>query len=174
MRFFARYFEIFPLLVEEPTLCYVEVMLDIKILLRFFDIGFVKKHLLTLLLLALIPFGEILLLFFLEEFVGRYFILASTATTGFLGFFLTYGVVQRHIHKIKNRIFEGIYPVKGFIRLAGSLMGSLFLIIPGFATDVVGLFFFLPLFRDALGALVVRGLEIETKDLYEYLKLYDF
>lgn len=148
-------------------------MFNIKILLRLFDTGFIKRNFLILLLFALIPFGEILLLFYLGEFLGRYLTLAIAAATGLLGFFLAYGVVRRQIIEIKMRIQEGAYPGKGFMGLAGSLAGSICLITPGFATDILGLFFFLPLFRDALGNMVIRKLEIQTKELYEYLKLYD-
>ena len=60
-----------------------------------------------------------------------------------------------------------------FVDLAGTIVGSLLLVTPGFASDAVGFLFFVPLFRHLVGRLVTNRMRDRLKELYEYLKLYD-
>lgn len=58
-------------------------MVNIKWILRFFDLDFIRKNLLIILLFALIPFSEILVILYLGEKLGKFLVLAATAATGF-------------------------------------------------------------------------------------------
>ena len=148
-------------------------MFNIKVLLNFFDLNFIKKNMLIMLFFALIPFGEILFLLYIGETLGQYLVFAIAAATGLIGFFFSYDVVQRIIRRIKAKIKKDKYPEQEFLGLAGAILGSSLLITPGFATDIIGLLIFIPGFRRAAGQIIVRVLEIQLKELYEYLKLYD-
>ena len=44
---------------------------------------------------ALIPFGEILVILYLGEKLGKFLVLAATAATGLLGFFLCYSAIRK-------------------------------------------------------------------------------
>lgn len=148
-------------------------MTNIRLFLRFFDLDFVRKNLLYILFFALIPFGEILFILYLGEKLGKYLVLAGTAATGLIGFFLYYGSVKRLIGRIRIRVARDEFPGDDFLGLAGSVLGSVLLITPGFFTDIMGLLLFLPIIRNAIGKILIRKQEIQLKELYEYLKLYD-
>jgi len=148
-------------------------MLYGKIVLQLFDFRFLLKHLLLLLFLALLPFGDMVLLLFLGEMEGRYLVLAAAIATGFLGFFLALFLIQGQIRKVRATVRQGADPYRGFSILAGVFVGSLFLLFPGFITDAVGLIILLPLFREMVGRRAIRRLGVPVKELNEFLKLYD-
>ena len=148
-------------------------MVNIKLFLRFFDLDFIRKNLLTILLFALIPFGEILLILYMGEKLGKYLILAATAATGLFGFFLCYLSIKKIINRIRTQVRRDEFPGQDFLGLAGSVLGSVFLITPGFLTDALGILMFFPVVRNSIGALIVSKMEIQLKELYEYLKLYE-
>lgn len=148
-------------------------MLYGKIVLQMFDFRFLLKHLLVLLLLALLPFGDMVLLLILGEMEGRYLVFAAAISTGFLGFFLALFLIQGQIKKVRATVKRGADPYRGFSVLAGVIVGSLFLLFPGFISDTVGLIILLPLFREMVGRLTIRRLGVPVKELNEFLKLYD-
>ena len=148
-------------------------MLYGKILLQLFDFRFLLKYFLCLLLLALLPFGDMVFLLLLGEFAGRYLVFAAAISTGFIGFFLALFLIQRQIRKVRALVKQGADPYRGISTLAGDIIGSLFLLFPGFITDAVGLIILLPLFREFVGRLTIRRLGIPVKELNEFLKLYD-
>ena len=149
-------------------------MLNIKILLKFFDLNFIKKNFLLMLLLALVPMGELLFILYLGEHFGRYFVLALAVATGLFGFFLSLGLIKRTIVRIKVKIKNDVYPYQEFIGLAGAFIAGALLIIPGFFTDAAGVLIILPGMRRVAGIVIISKMEIKLKELYEYLKLYEY
>ncbi len=144
-----------------------------KILLQMFDFRYLLKNLLLLLLLALLPFGDMVLLLFLGELVGRYLVFAAAIATGLLGFFLGLFFIQRQLKKVRTSVKKGVDPQRVFSSLAGVILGSLFLLFPGFITDTIGLIMLLPLFREIIGKVIIRRLGVPVKEINEFLKLYD-
>ncbi|MBI9103559.1 MAG: FxsA family protein [Spirochaetales bacterium] len=149
-------------------------MFNIKVLLNFFDLNFIKKNLLLFLLFALVPFGELLFILYVGEHFGRYLVFALAVTTGLVGFFLSYNLIQGVIIRIKRKIKNDEYPGQDFLGLAGAVVAAILLISPGFLTDIVGILLFIPGIRNGVGKLVVSRMEIQLKELYEYLKLYEY
>ena len=144
-----------------------------KILLQMFDFRYLLKNLLLLLLLALLPFGDMVLLLFLGELVGRYLVFAAAIATGLLGFFLGLFFIKRQLKKVRTSVKKGVDPQRVFSSLAGVILGSLFLLFPGFITDTIGLIMLLPLFREIIGKVIIRRLGVPVKEINEFLKLYD-
>ena len=148
-------------------------MLDIRVVLRFLDRDFIVRLLFLMLLYSIVPLGEIFLFLYLGELVGNYLVLAVAAIVGLAGVLIAMRQVQGILLRLKVKIKQGIYPGKEFIDLAGILIGSIFLLTPGFVTDLLGFLLFIPPLRDALGRAITKRLDRNLKEIYEYLKLYD-
>lgn len=148
-------------------------MIEMRTLIRFADRGFVLKIFLLLLFFSLFPIGEVLLFFHAGAEFGNYFILACAAATGLLGLFIATSQAWRTIRKLRFKIQTGVYPEKEFQHLAGILLASFLLLIPGFITDALGLLFYLPFIRNLVGRGITKPMDHRLKQAYEYLKMYD-
>ncbi|HEC62209.1 MAG TPA: FxsA family protein [bacterium] len=149
-------------------------MLSIKLLLRFFDKTFVTRLLMLALLYSLVPLAEIFLLIYLGDLLGTYLILALTASTGLIGLLIALNSFQRNLKILKQKIKDGQYPGEEFVTLTGVIAGGLLLLTPGFITDFLGFLLFVPAVRNGLGRLFIQKTQTSMKELYEYLKLYDY
>lgn len=148
-------------------------MLSMKVLIRFVDREFLVKLLLLLLFYSLLPIGEIVLLFFIKDYLGSYITLASVAGTGLIGLIFAWSRISAIMKALRIRIRSGYFPREEFVSLAGCCVGSILLLTPGFITDIAGFFLFFSLFRRIAGTQIVRRMEGRLKELYEYLKLYE-
>lgn len=142
-------------------------------MLRFLDRDFVIRLLFLMLLYSIVPLCEILLFLYLGEIAGNYLVLAVAAVVGLVGVLIAMRQVQGLLVRLKVKIRQGLYPGKEFVDLAGIFLGSVFLLTPGFITDLAGFLLFLPPIRGAIGRAVARRLDGKFKEIYEYLKLYD-
>jgi UPF0716 protein FxsA len=158
-----------------PVLCYTRLtMTEYRLLFRFLDRDFLFKLIFLLLLYSLVPLSEIVLFIYLSQLIGQYLILALAAIIGLVGVLVAARQITIILKKLKSKIKKGEYPGQEFIDLAGILIGSVFLLTPGFITDFVGFLLLIPPVRVALGRLIVRRMEGRLKELYEYLRLYDY
>ena len=148
-------------------------MISVKLVLKFLQKDFVLKFLFLVLLCSLVPLTEVFVLLYLGRLIGNYFILAIAASTGLLGLLIIIREFQSNLDVLKRKIREGEYPDNEFMRLAGILAGGVFLLTPGFITDVIGCFLFIPIFRHWVGKLISLQLESNLKEIYEYMSLYD-
>ena len=149
-------------------------MLDVKALIKFFDVRFLYKLFSLLLLFFLVFVIDILIILLVSEPVGRYLTLAIVLMLSFVGFFLGIQAMNRIIERTKKKVKEGIYPEEEFAEFLGTGIATVFLILPGFLSKVIGLVCFVPAVRRALGGRFTSKQGSKMKELYEYLKLYDF
>jgi UPF0716 protein FxsA len=148
-------------------------MTEFRLFFKLLDKDFLFRLIFLFLLYSLVPLSEIMLFLYLGDLVGKYFILALAAVAGLLGVLIALGQVRSTLSGIKKKIRAGEYPGKEFMDLAGILIGSIFLLTPGFITDFLGFLLLVPPIRDGLGRLFVRRLDKRFKEVYEYLRLYD-
>jgi len=148
-------------------------MLDHRVVLRFLDRDFIVRMLFLMLLYSIVPLGEIFLFLYLGELVGNYLVLAVAALLGLIGVLIAMKQAQSVLTRLKVKIKQGLYPGAEFVNLVGILFGAIFLLTPGFVTDLLGFLLFIPPFRDVLGRAVTKKLDRNFKEIYEYLKLYD-
>lgn len=146
-------------------------MLNMKSLLKFFDIGFLYRLLAAFLMIGLVFLGEIYLFFMIFDIFGIFFTLAvSTAKSLFCAFilFFLFGNILKQVRKF---VKIGKYPQKKFELLAGTLVVGILLIFPGIITDVAGIIFMLPVFRRMLGRGFTKSMDGQLHEMYQYLKL---
>lgn len=81
---------------------------------------------------------------------------------------------QKNLVVLKDKIKQGVFPTEQFITLTGIFAAGILLLTPGFVTDLLGFLLFVPVIRSALGRYIIRVTKANFKELYEYLKLYDY
>ena len=148
-------------------------MLDTSFIMRLFQKDFILKLLLLALLYSLIPLAEIFLILQVGGIFGNYLVIAATAAAALLGMLIAFSEIETLIKQVKRKLKNGEYPGKEFMGLAGVFAGALLMISPGFITDAIGLFLFIPVIRNGVGKIITSKMENQLKDIYEYLKLYD-
>jgi UPF0716 protein FxsA len=146
-------------------------MLSMKGLIRIVDRTFLLRALYLALFYSLVPVGEIALLLYLKPYFGNYFLLALILFTELLGAVVAWRLIAKALRTVKEQMADGRYPSEGFAELAGSLLAGLFLVTPGFATVVLGLFLVISIVRRGVGRLMTSKMEHRLKELYEYMKL---
>jgi len=145
-----------------------------KFIVRFLDRNFITKLLILALLYSLLPLAEIFLIIYLGDRIGNYFTLALAAFTGLMGMLFALRGFQKNLQLLKDKIKEGVFPTEEFITLTGIFAAGILLLTPGFITDLLGFSLFIPVIRSALGRFIIRVTRTNFKELYEYLKLYDY
>ena len=149
-------------------------MTEYRLLFRFLDRDFLFKLIFVLLLYSLVPLAEIFLFIYLSGLIGNYLILALAAIVGLVGVLIAARQITLLLKSLKEKIKKGKYPGQEFVDLAGILVGSVFLLTPGFITDFFGFLLLVPPIRKGFGRLIVRRMEGRLTELYEYLRLYDW
>jgi UPF0716 protein FxsA len=145
-----------------------------KFFVQFLDRTFITKLLILALLYSLLPLAEIFLIIYLGERIGNYFTLALAACTGLIGMLFALRGFQKNLALLKEKIKKGVFPTEEFIALTGIFAAGILLLTPGFVTDLMGFLLFIPVIRSALGRFIIRVTRANFKELYEYLKLYDY
>lgn len=140
-------------------------------LLQLCDRSFVIRLLLLLLLLAIPVIGDGLLLLMLAERYGRYLALAMAASTGLISLFFLVNSISSTLRTMQLRIAAAQFPARQYHDLAALVTAAVLLLLPGLLTDLLGLLFYLPLFRSLLGALVCRPFRRRMAEVYEYQKM---
>ena len=149
-------------------------MIGAGVLLKFLEKTFFSRVLLLFLLYSLLPLSEIVLILYMGGMLGKYLTLACAATTGLLGVLMAATQFRKELHELRLKVKEGIYPGREFMSLAGIFVGGLLLLTPGFITDFFGFLLFIPVIRTFVGGLITRRMEKRLKEVYEYLKLYEY
>lgn len=148
-------------------------MLNIKAILKFFEMPFILSFLTLLMLLGLIPVLEFFLLYQFAQIWGIYLALSLTIASSLVGFVLVFLFIRNLVFQLKVEIKNGVFPEKAFSGLIALFFSSLLLAIPGFFTNLLSFLLFVPIFRYPAGKLLVRFLKLPLKEIYEYIKLYD-
>ncbi len=149
-------------------------MTEYRLLFRFLDRDFLFKLIFLMLLYSLVPLAEIFLFIYLSPLIGNFLILALAAIIGLIGVLIAARQITTLLKSLKEKIKNGQYPGQEFVDLAGILVGSLFLLTPGFITDFFGFLLLVPPIRRGFGRLIVRRMESRLTELYEYLRLSDW
>ena len=105
-------------------------------------------------------------LFFITLFGG-----AEMLDVGLVGVIVVLSSHRARARELKKRVAEGVYPAVEIRRLLALLSAGACLIVPGFATDALGILLLVP----PVGLLVGWALESlfrpSLRELYEYLRI---
>jgi UPF0716 protein FxsA len=148
-------------------------MTEFRLVFKFLDKDFLFKLIFVTLLYSIVPIAEIVLFLKIGEWIGPYLVLAIAALAGLFGVLLALRQVRITLESLKAKIRKGEYPGKEFVDLAGIVLGSVFLLTPGFITDFLGFLLLISPLRGAFGRFIARKMDARFKEIYEYLRLYD-
>lgn len=114
--------------------------------------------LLILLALVAIPLVEIAVFIQVGGEIGLGLTIVTTLLTAVIGTFLLRIQGLSTLSRLQDTLNQGEMPVRAAFDGACQLIAGIFLLIPGFVTDFVGLLLFLPPIRTLLlGALIRRA-----------------
>lgn len=153
---------------------YLPSMLEMRGLIRFFDTGFILKIFFLMLLFSLFPVAEIFFLVKASEFLNIYLLTSFIMILSFIGFLIGYIHIHVTLKQIKRDINEGIFPERRFFTLIGKFAAAVLLVVPGIGSFITGLIILFPGINVRTGKLLNGNNLQKMKEVYEYLKLYDF
>ena len=148
-------------------------MFETRILIRFFDTGFILKFLIIVMLISILPIAEVYLYILLSGIVSSNLLIAALTGSSLAGLLISYVSIKSQIKTIKISINEGEYPESNFYKLTGLFLAGILIITPGFIGDLLGIIILIPSISKKIGFALTNPMESKVKELYEYMKLYE-
>ena len=127
-----------------------------------------------LLLLGLAMLADGWILVRLARLSGVYLALALQAAVAVLALIVVGSSVLRQIREIRNAARAGWFRASQYANLAALVVACLLMVLPGFATDAIGLLVYLPPGRGIFRWMFLRRQRDRLSQVYEYVKLAVF
>jgi len=123
-----------------------------------------------LILFVIVPVTELYILIEVGKKIGSLTTIGIIILTGIIGAYLIKGQGFMILRKIQNDLNEGIMPGDSLIQGAIILAGGIFLLTPGFVTDIVGFIFLIPASRNIVKKYLLKWLKGKIKEGNFYYK----
>jgi UPF0716 protein FxsA len=146
-------------------------MTDNGVTLKSLDRALLFKLILVVLLYSLVPLAEVFLFLYLGNLIGNYLVLIMTAVAGVAGALIALDQARRAIPRLRARLREGHYAERELGECAALIVAGIFLITPGFLTDIAGYLLLIPGIRVGVSRRLARLIQKHDKDIYERLRL---
>ena len=117
-----------------------------------------------LLLFLIVPATELYVLIEVGKEIGGLTTIGIIILTGIIGAYLVKDQGFMILKKIQNDLNEGIMPGDNLIQGAIILAGGVFLLTPGFVTDIVGLILLIPVSRNIVKKYLLKWLKGKIKE----------
>ena len=117
-----------------------------------------------LILFIIIPVTELYILIEVGKKIGSLTTIGVIILTGIIGAYLVKGQGFMILKKIQNDLNEGIIPGDSLIQGAIILTGGIFLLTPGFVTDIIGFIFLIPVSRRVVKKYFLKWLKGKIKE----------
>jgi UPF0716 protein FxsA len=117
-----------------------------------------------LILFVIVPVTELYILIEVGKRIGSLTTIGLIILTGIIGAYLVKGQGFMILKKIQNDLNEGIIPGDSLIQGAIILAGGIFLLTPGFVTDIVGFIFLIPVSRRVVKKYLLLWLKGKIKE----------
>ena len=117
-----------------------------------------------LILFVIVPVTELYILIEVGKKIGSLTTIGIIILTGIIGAYLVKGQGFVILKKIQNDLNEGIMPGDSLIQGAIILVGGIFLLTPGFVTDVIGFIFLIPVSRGVVKKYLLKWLKGKIKE----------
>jgi UPF0716 protein FxsA len=123
-----------------------------------------------LILFVIVPVTELYILIEVGKKIGSLTTIGIIILTGIIGAYLVKGQGFMILKKIQNDLNEGIMPGDSLIQGAIILAGGIFLLTPGFVTDIIGFIFLIPASRNIVKKYLLKWLKGKIKEGNFYYK----
>ncbi len=117
-----------------------------------------------LILFVIVPVTELYILIEVGKKIGSLTTIGVIILTGIIGAYLVKGQGFMILKKIQNDLNEGIMPGDSLIQGAIILAGGIFLLTPGFVTDIIGFIFLTPVSRRVVKKYLLKWLKGKIKE----------
>jgi UPF0716 protein FxsA len=117
-----------------------------------------------LILFVIVPVTELYILIEVGKKIGSLTTIGIIILTGIIGAYLVKGQGFMILKKIQNDLNEGVIPGDSLIQGAIILAGGIFLLTPGFATDIIGFIFLIPISRRVVKKYLLKWLKGKIKE----------
>lgn len=117
-----------------------------------------------LILFVIVPVTELYILIEVGKRIGSLTTIGLIILTGIIGAYLVKGQGFMILKKIQNDLNEGIIPGDSLIQGAIILAGGIFLLTPGFVTDIIGFIFLIPVSRRVVKKYLLLWLKGKIKE----------
>lgn len=115
-------------------------------------------------LFVIVPVTELYILIEVGKKIGSLTTIGVIILTGIIGAYLVKGQGFMILKKIQNDLNEGILPGDSLIQGAIILAGGIFLLTPGFVTDIIGFIFLIPVSRRVVKKYLLKWLKGKIKE----------
>jgi UPF0716 protein FxsA len=146
-------------------------MRELRLFIQFIEKDFLFKLIFALLLYSLVPLAEIVFFIYLTSLIRNWLVLVVAVLVGLPGVLIAQSQLREILERLTGRIRSGQYPGKEFVDLLGILVAGIFLVTPGFLTDVLGYLLLVPLLRTVLARALARKLDKGLKEVFDFLRL---
>ena len=123
------------------------------------------------LLASLLLLADGYALIIISRQLGVYLLLAILGSTGFIGVVAVLTSYRNTLDRMWRVVTAGRYPRGEFRRMASLLVAAALLLIPGFASDIVGIVLLTRVGGWMLGSIIERRNRHRFEELYEHLRL---
>ena len=117
-----------------------------------------------LILFVIVPVTELYILIEVGKKIGSLTTIGIIILTGIIGAYLVKGQGFMILKKIQNDLNEGVIPGDSLIQGAIILTGGIFLLTPGFVTDIIGFIFLIPVSRNIVKKYLLKWLKGKIKE----------
>ena len=115
-------------------------------------------------LFVIVPVTELYILIEVGKKIGSLTTIGIIILTGIIGAYLVKGQGFMILKKIQNDLNEGVIPGDSLIQGAIILTGGIFLLTPGFVTDIIGFIFLIPASRRIVKKYLLKWLKGKIKE----------
>ncbi len=119
---------------------------------------------------VIVPVIELYILIEVGKKIGSLTTIGIIILTGIIGAYLVKGQGFMILRKIQNDLNEGIMPGDSLIQGAIILAGGIFLLTPGFVTDIIGFVFLIPASRRVVKKYLLKWLKGKIKESSFYYR----
>ncbi len=146
-------------------------MREMRLFLQAIEKDFLFRMIFALLLYSLVPLAEIVFFIYLTTLIRNWLVLVVAVLVGLPGVLVAQYQLHEILPRLRGRIQKREYPASELAELLGILVAGVFLVTPGFLTDVMGYVLLVPSLRAALARTLARKLQKEFRDAFDFLKL---
>jgi UPF0716 protein FxsA len=146
-------------------------MREFRLFVQFIEKDFLFKLILALLVYSLVPLAEVVFFIYLGNLIGSWLVLVVAALVGLPGVLIAHNQIRETLGRLRAKMRDRQYPGPEAVDFLALLVGGVFLVTPGFLTDVLGYLLFVPLVRKAVARGLARKMGGGLKDLYDYLRV---
>ncbi len=146
------------------------MMRELRLFVQFIERDYLFKLIAALLLYSLVPLAEIVFFIYLTTLIRNWLVLVIAVLIGLPGVLIAHNQLQEILQRLKAKITSRAHPGPEIADVLGILAAGVFLVTPGFLTDVAGYLLLIPTLRARLARALAGKLDKTLGALAEFLK----